>query len=96
MNPTNIFLAGIETINVKVKANNCPDGTQVLFKWILVQSADGIARDLTLDEKTIKASGTLPLLYDVSRKEKEFPRGRYVVKVLLDGTEKISVPFQVR
>jgi hypothetical protein len=96
MNPTNIFPASTETINIKVKANNCPDGTEALFKWILVQSADGIARDLTIDEKTIKTSGTSPLLYDVSRKEKEFPRGRFVVKILLDGTEKMSVPFQVR
>ncbi len=96
MKPTNIFPAGTETINIKVKANNCPDGTEVLFKWILVQSADGIASDLTLDEKTIKASGTLPLLYDVSRKEKEFPRGIFAVKILLGDTERMSIPFEVR
>ena len=92
----NSFPANIETVNFRVKANNCPSGTEVGIKWMVTKSAEGDVLDHVLNEETTKPEGTAELFSTLKRTSDEFPRGQYAVKVLLNGEEKIVVPFQVK
>ncbi|MCX6005489.1 MAG: hypothetical protein NT082_07455 [Chloroflexi bacterium] len=93
---TNSFAASIEAINCHVKVNNAPADTEVKIQWILVKSAQDDTADLKINEDIQKVQGTSPVVASLIRKTDPFPRGKYQVKIFLNGEEKIDVPFRVQ
>jgi hypothetical protein len=93
---SNSFPADVEVINFRTKANNCPQGTSVGIKWIVIKTAEGDVLDHVLKEETVQVEGTAEVYSAIKRTSDKFPRGEYAVKALINGEEKITVPFRVR
>jgi hypothetical protein len=93
---SNSFAANVEALYLRVKANNCPENTEVTVKWTALKTAQGDEVNKVISEETVKVAGTAEVLSNISRKADELPRGLYTIVLALNGTEKMTVPFQVR
>jgi len=93
---TNTIPANTETIYARVKVNNAPQSTELKIRWILADSAQGDMADYQLKEDSLPVEGNMPIIIGLKRETDPFPRGEYLVKFMLNGNEKIAVPFKVQ
>lgn len=91
-----IFPANTETIYCEMKVNNAPAGTELKIRWIIAKDAQGEVSDYQFKEDSILVEGTMPIIIRLKRESDPFPRGEYLVKFMLNGNEKIAVPFKVK
>ena len=91
-----IFPANTETIYCEMKVNNAPAGTELKIRWIIAKDAQGEVSDYQFKEDSILVEGTMPIIIRLKRESDPFPRGEYLVKLMLNGNEKIAVPFKVQ
>lgn len=82
--------------NFRAKLYNAPEGTELTIKWILDRSADTYIQEKLLKEDKSTVSGTLEIRASMSTRTEPFVKGDYLVKVLINGEEKVSYPFVVK
>lgn len=93
---TDVFSPTDPIIYCSVKVSNAPDDTEVKAQWIYVR---GEAKDVTnysLGEAPVTTTGTRYIKFSYEPPTKGYVRGDYVVKLFLDGKEKLAVPFKVQ
>ena len=91
---TGVFSPDTPEIFCSVKLSNAPE-TKVTAKWIYVRGEQKDLENYLIDEYSLNTDGTKYLSFSLTRPDKGFPRGEYVVKLFLDNEEKISVSFMV-
>ena len=95
-NATTVFSPDTEEIFCSVKLSNAPDGTQVTSVWIYV---GGEEEDLTnhgIDKYTVTTGGSRYISFSLSKPDNDFPKGDYKLRLYVDGSESVSLPFTVR
>lgn len=90
------FAADIEKINCAVKVNNAPPDTELKIEWVLAEDQQGTSNERTISEDLIKVQGTSTVMASLSRGDDPFPAGNYLIKFILNGEEKMTLPFRVQ
>jgi len=90
------FPDNVTDIIVRAKIYNAPPGTPMSIQWIIVRSEEaGLENEMIKEDKYI-ISGTDEPLIVLTRGKDNFPKGNYAVKLLLNGEEKVNLPFIVQ
>ena len=93
---TGIFSAAVREIGLSARAYNVPPNTELIVRWILTQSNDAIYADYLLKEDKAVIEGATPIIALLKRGENEMPAGDYVVKIMVNGKDTVTVPFRVQ
>ena len=80
----------------KVKIYNAPPGTPMSIQWIIVLSDEAGLDNEMIKEDKYTVSGTDEPVVILTRGKDNFPKGDYAVKLLLNGEEKVTIPFKVQ
>lgn len=91
---TDVFSTDTPEIFCSVKLSNAPE-SKVTAKWIYVEGAAEDLKNHQIDEYSLTTQGTGYISFSLTKPDKGFPKGTYLVKLLLDDKEKLSVPFTV-
>ena len=78
-----------------VRLANAPDNTDVSSQWVFVGGPKSELKDYVVATNTIESKGHDELNFYVTRPEKGFPKGDYLVKLFINGKKKKEVPFKV-
>ena len=89
------FPVDSKEINYKVRAYNAPAGTELVINWILDRGADGLIQEKLIKEDKSIIEGTVEIDGALITKSDPFVKGDYLIKVLIDGQEKLSFPFKI-
>jgi hypothetical protein len=96
INASRIFRVDTSEIYLTVKIYNAPPETQMSLQWIIARSDEAGVDDYLVQEDKNTIDGTQVWGATWTRGKDNFPKGDYVVKLLLDGQEKAAVPFRVQ
>jgi len=90
------FSSDTPEIFLKARIYNAPRDTRVDIEWIIVSSDEaGVDNYLAAaDEKTI--AGTVEIAARLATSKGKLVKGDYAAKLVLNGEEKLSVPFKVQ
>jgi hypothetical protein len=96
VNLSNRFSSDTPEIFLKARVYNAPLDTRVDIEWIIVSSDEaGVDNYLAAtDEKTI--TGTVDIGARLATSKGKLAKGDYAAKLVLNGKEKLSVPFKVQ
>ena len=83
-------------INFSARIYNAPADTEMNIQWIIVKSDEAAVDNYLVKEDKNKIEGTLEIAAKLIGGKNKFYKGDYVVKLLLDGQEKVAVPFKVQ
>ena len=88
----------IDTQEIFFRANiyNAPPGTPVDIRWTIVHSKEAAVDDYQFAEDKMVIDGTLPIAARLSISKDKLVRGDYSVRLLLNGEEKVVIPFIVQ
>jgi len=89
-----VFRPDTPEITCSVKLSSAPE-TNITARWIYVQGEVKDLKDHLITEYSLVADGTRYLSFAMEKPDNGFPRGEYKVVLLMDGKEKLSVPFKV-
>jgi len=92
----NVFSPDTPEIHCSVKLSNAPDETEVTSQWIYVQGEVEGLKNHKIAEYTLTSEDTGYLSFSLTPSEKGFPRGEYLVRLSIEGEEKLNVPFSVQ
>jgi hypothetical protein len=94
---TDIFSINDPKIYCSVKISNAPTDTEVKSVWIVLQGEfqGQSLTNYTVLELSGRVSGTAYSTFYASQTD-GFPKGDFIVKLFLDGAEKLTVPFKVQ
>jgi hypothetical protein len=95
-NLTAQFPVDAAEIIFKVKIYNVPAGTPMSIQWIIVRSDEAGLDNEMIKEDKFSISGTDEPVVILTRGKDNFPKGDYAVKLLVNGEEKVSLPFKVQ
>lgn len=90
------FPEDTKQVNFRAKVYNAPEGTELIIKWILDRSADAIIQEKLLKEDESTIAGTIEVRVSLVTTSEPFVKGDYLVKMLVNGEEKVSFPFKVQ
>ena len=90
------FPADNTEIIFKVKIYKAPPGTPMSVQWIIVRSDEAGVDNYTIKEDAFSISGTDEPVVILTRGKDNFPKGDYEVKLLLNGEERVVLPFKVQ
>jgi len=96
INASRIFPVDTSEIYLTVKIYNAPPETQMSLQWILARSDEAGVDDYLAKEDKNTIDGTRMWGATWTRGKDNFPKGDYVVKLLLDGQEKAAIPFRMQ
>ncbi len=96
VNATAIFPVDTGEINFTVRMYNAPADTEMNIQWIIARSDEASVDDYLAKEDKNKIEGTLVIAAKLISGKDKFVKGDYVVRLLLDGQEKATVPFKVQ
>jgi hypothetical protein len=91
-----VFSTNTPEIYCSVKLSNAPPNTEVKAVWIYVQGEAKDLKDYTITEYPMTADGTRYLSFSVTQPTAGWPRGDYMIKLFVDGKERLTVPFSVQ
>ena len=93
-----VYPTDAEAFYCSVKLSNAPADTVVSAQWIYVQGEEASLNNYLIDETSVTTDGTRYVGFSLTRgpESPAWPRGDYIVKLLVDGKEKITVPFKVQ
>ena len=96
INLSSRFSSDTPEIFFKAKIYNAPRDTRVDIEWIIVSSDEaGVDNYLAAtDEKTV--AGTVEIAARLATGKGKLAKGDYAAKLVLNGEEKLSVPFKVQ
>jgi hypothetical protein len=80
----------------KVKIYNAPPVTPMSIQWIIVLSDEAGLDNEMIKEDKYTVSGTDEPVVILTRGKDNFPKGDYTVRLLLNGEEKVALPFKVQ
>lgn len=92
---TDVFPVDSPEIFCSVKLSNAPANTQVKAVWVYIQGENKDLKNHTINEYSLTADGTRYISLSLTRPTKGWPVGDYVVKLSVDGKEKLTAPFKV-
>ena len=96
INASRIFRVDTSEIYLTVKIYNASPETQMSLQWIIVRSDEAGVEDYQIKEDKNTIDGTQVWGATWTRGKDNFPKGDYMVKLLLDAREKAAVPFRVQ
>ena len=96
LNASAIFPVNISEVDFRVKIYNAPADTEMNIQWIIAKSDEAAVDNYLVKEDKNKIDGTLVVVAQMISGKDKFVKGDYVVKLLLDGQEKVAVPFKVQ
>ena len=96
VNSTGSFPADASEIDFAAGIYNAPADTAMTVQWIIARSDEAGVDNYLMKEDKYIITGTDVLAIILTRGKDNFPKGDYVVKLLLDGQEKAAVPFKVQ
>jgi hypothetical protein len=91
-----VFSASDPMIYCSVKLSNAPSETEVKSQWIYVKGEVADLSNFQIDETPVTTEGTRYIAFSLPKPEAGWPKGDYVVKLFIDGKEKLQVPFKVQ
>ncbi len=89
------FPSDTRQVNFRAKAYDAPVGTDLSIQWILDRSADGFIQSKLIKEDKSKIEGIIEVRAALISKSDPFVKGDYLIKILINGQEKLSFPFKV-
>lgn len=92
---SSVFTTADPVIYCSVKLSNAPSDTEVKSQWIYVQG-EADMNNYLINETPINTDGTRYVAFSLEKPTAGWPKGDYVVKLLVDGKEKLQVPFKVQ
>jgi hypothetical protein len=96
INATSRFSVDTPEIFFRAKIYNAPPGTQMSVKWIIVSSDEAGVDDYLVAEDKNTIDGTLAVVATLATGKDKLVKGDYIVKLLLNGEEKVVLPFKVQ
>jgi hypothetical protein len=96
VNATSRFSADTPEIFFRAKIYNAPSGTQMSVQWIIVKSDEAGVDDYQVAEDKNAIEGTLAIAARLATGKDKLVKGDYSVKLLLNGEEKVTIPFKVQ
>ena len=90
-----LFPQDADRIYCMIRLANAPDNTDVSSQWVFVGGPESTLKDYVVATNTIESKGHEELNFYVSRPDKGFPKGDYLVKLFINGKKKKEVPFSV-
>jgi hypothetical protein len=96
VNATGSFPVDTSEINFAAKMYNAPADTEMTVRWIIARSDEAGVDNYLMKEDKYIITGTDMLAVILTRGKDNFPKGDYMVKLLLAGQEKALVTFRVR
>jgi len=90
------FSANVPEVFFRARIYNAPADTRVDIQWIIVSSDEAGVDDYlaATDENTV--TGTVEIAARLSTGKGELVRGDYAAKLVLNGEEKLAIPFKVQ
>jgi hypothetical protein len=95
-NLTSRFTADTPEIFFRAKIYNAPSGTPMDVQWIIVSSEEAGVEDYQVAEDKNSIDGTLAISARLTAGKEKLIIGDYAVKMLLNGEEKVTIPFKVQ
>ena len=96
VNQTSRFKADTPGIFFRAKIYNAPPGTPMNIQWIIVKSDEAGVDNYQAAEDKNTIDGTLVIAAKLSAGKEKLAIGDYAVKLLLNGEEKVVLPFKVQ
>lgn len=96
INRTSRFPIDTQEIFFRANIYNAPPGTPVDIRWTIVHSKEAAVDDYQFAEDKMVIDGTLPIAARLSISKDKLVRGDYSVRLLLNGEEKVVIPFIVQ
>jgi hypothetical protein len=96
INATSRFSADNPEIFFRAKIYNAPPGTQMSVQWIIVSSDEAGVDDYQIAEDKNTIDGTLAIVAKLATGKDKLVKGDYTVKLLLNGEDKLALPFKVQ
>ncbi|MCX5993742.1 MAG: hypothetical protein NT177_05930 [Chloroflexi bacterium] len=96
VNLTSRFTADTPEIFFRAKIYNAPPGTQMSVQWIIVKSDEAAVDNYQVAEDKNVIDGTLVIAAKMAAGKEKLYKGDYAVKLLLNGEEKVTIPFKVQ
>jgi len=96
VNLTSRFTVDTPEIFFRAKVYNALPGTPMDVQWIIVRSDEAAVDNYQVAEDKNVIDGTLEIAARLSAGKNKLYKGDYAVKLLLNGEEKISLPFIVQ
>jgi hypothetical protein len=96
INATSRFTADTPEIFFRAKIYNAPPGTLMSVQWMIVKSDEAAVDDYQVAEDKNSIDGTLAISARLAAGKDKLVTGDYSVKLLLNGEEKIVLPFKVQ
>jgi hypothetical protein len=96
VNLTSRFPVDTTEIFLRAKIYNAPPGTQIDVQWIIVRSDEaGVDNYQVAEDKSI-IDGTVETVTRLATGKDKLVKGDYSVRLLLNGEEKVVLPFKVQ
>jgi hypothetical protein len=92
---TDVFSSDTPEIFCSVRLSHAPADTTIKSEWIYVKGEVEDLTDYTIDEFSLTAEGTSYVSFSLTRPNTGFPKGDYMLKLLMDDEEKIALSFRV-
>jgi hypothetical protein len=91
-----VFSTSDAVIYCSVKLSNAPSDTEVKSQWIYLKGEATDLNNYQINETPITTDGTRYLAFSLEKPSSGWPKGDYVVKLLVDGKEQLQVPFKIQ
>jgi len=96
VNATGSFPVDTSEINFATRIYNAPADTEMAVRWIIARSDEAGVDNYLMKEDKYIVTGTDMLAVILTRGKANFPKGDYMVKLMLAGQEKAAVTFRVQ
>jgi len=96
VNLTSRFPADTAEIFLRAKIYNAPAGTKMDVQWIIISSDEAGVDNYQVAEDSNIVEGTLVIGARLGTAKDNLIKGDYAVRLLLNGEEKIVIPFKVQ
>jgi len=96
VNLTSRFTVDTPEIFFRAKIYNAPPGTPMDVQWVIVKSEEAAVDNYQAAEDKNVIDGTLEIAAKLSAGKDKLYKGDYAVKMLLNGEEKVNLPFIVQ
>jgi hypothetical protein len=90
------FPSDTKQVNFRARAYGAPTGTEINIQWILDRSADATIQSKLIKEDKSNIEGSVEIRASLATKTDPFVKGDYLIKMLVNGEEVATVPFQVQ
>ena len=96
INLTSRIPADTPEIFFRAKVYNAPPGTQMDVQWIIVSSDEAGVDNYQIAQDKNVIDGTMGIAAKLTTSKGMLAKGDYTVRLLLNGEEKVALPFKVQ